>query len=69
MSIVFSTFGLSPWGTEVTTPEYWDCECEENYIHPKSQKKCHICNTFSKDQPDSRISEVIDSGFILQKEK
>lgn len=21
---------------DLTNPNYWDCECEENYIHPKS---------------------------------
>lgn len=42
-----------------TTQEYWDCECKENYIHPKSQNKCFLCRTSADERPDSRIIEVI----------
>jgi len=42
-----------------TTPLYWDCECEYNYIHEKSKKPfCPVCNTHHDDQPDSRPFEV-----------
>ena len=41
------------------TEEYWDCECQYNYIHPKSQKYCKECKAISKNQPDSRLSEVL----------
>jgi hypothetical protein len=42
----------------ITTPNYWDCECEHNYIHPKIVKECPICHTHPDKQPDSRVSEV-----------
>lgn len=48
-----------------TTEKYWDCECEKNYIHPKSQKVCFICNTVATDQPDSRVEEVLAQGLPL----
>ena len=42
-----------------TTPLFWDCECEEFYIHDKDLcTECSICGTHMDDQPDSRISEV-----------
>ena len=38
---------------------YWDCECEEDYIHEKAKKKyCVKCNTLHFNQPDSRQNEV-----------
>ena len=42
----------------LTTEKYWDCECEVNYINPKSNDKCMLCGTFREDSPDSRVSEV-----------
>jgi len=41
-----------------TTSLFWDCECEENYIHPKDDALCPRCNTYRDDQPDSMVSEV-----------
>jgi len=38
--------------------EYWDCECVENYIHPKSKPICGRCQAKAEDQPDSRANEV-----------
>ena len=42
----------------MTTSHFWDCECEFNYIHPKSQRTCTLCNTVSDEQPDSIVEEV-----------
>ncbi len=38
--------------------EYWDCECNNNYIHNKGEFTCVLCNAISDDQPDSRVNEV-----------
>lgn len=48
-----------------TTEKYWDCECIDNFIHPKSQKECSICGAIAGEQPDSRINEVVMQGFPL----
>jgi hypothetical protein len=50
----------------LTTDEYWDCECLNNYIHPKNQKTCFKCCTKADEQPDSRVSEVLAAGFLLR---
>ena len=42
----------------VLNGNYWDCECEKDYIRPKSKPECFICNTCEDDQPDSRADEV-----------
>ena len=51
--------------TPVTDPNYWDCECEDKYIHHKSaRKECPKCGTFQEDQPDSRVNEIADKSNI-----
>jgi len=45
-----------------TTEKFWDCECEHNYIHPKTTKDCKLCKA---KQEDSIISEVIKQGFKI----
>jgi len=44
---------------------YWDCECEENYIHPRTQAKCEVCGALAEDQPDSHADEVEAMDFDL----
>jgi hypothetical protein len=44
---------------DATTDDYWDCECEDNYINKKSVTlHCPNCNSREHEQPDSRVSEV-----------
>ena len=42
----------------ITTPDYWDCECENNYIHPRKHDECKVCGSIEEEQPESRLSEV-----------
>ena len=41
-----------------TTSQYWDCECEDNYIHPNTEDKCDRCGAVREEQPNSRKIEV-----------
>ena len=43
-----------------TNPDFWDCECEYDYIHNKKESdlNCEKCNTSHEEQPDSREIEV-----------
>lgn len=41
------------------TDKFWDCECEENYIHPYSEDTCPICGAERDTQPDSCVNEVV----------
>lgn len=45
--------------TEETTEGYWDCNCDEDFIHSKKETSCNKCGAKSNDQPDSRINEVV----------
>jgi len=49
----------------VLTPKYWDCECAENYIHPRSVSSCAICKSRRSEQPQSRVNEVVAHGLPL----
>lgn len=49
----------------ILTSQYWDCECEHNYIHPKSLAQCPVCQATSDEQPDSRLNEVRERGLNI----
>ena len=58
--------GRKTAGKEVlTTEKYWDCECEKNFIHPKSQSGCGKCGSAPDQQPYSREDEVLRFGLSL----
>lgn len=44
-----------------TTPYFWDCECKDKFIRPKSVDMCLACGAASGNQPDSRVSEVVSA--------
>ena len=48
-----------------TTERYWDCECKDDFIHPKTQTCCNICGAIAEEHPDSRINEVLMQGLPL----
>lgn len=57
--------GRISYGKDFSTAgNFWDCECQVedfNYIHRKYVTVyCSICGTHEKDQPDSRVNEVMD---------
>lgn len=37
---------------------YWDCECDESYIHPDNHDHCPVCDAVQDDQPASHAAEV-----------
>ena len=46
-------------GGVCTTDKYWDCECDNDYIHPKSQHRCEKCGASSEEGPDAHVLEVV----------
>lgn len=48
-----------------TTSLFWDCECEENFIHPVIQVECFLCKTRRDDQPNARVDEVLNHSSWL----
>ncbi len=41
-----------------TNPNYWDCDCDINYIHPKTVPVCPRCEARAETQPDARQEEI-----------
>ncbi|CAM3777528.1 hypothetical protein LIHA111178_07970 [Litorimonas haliclonae] len=44
--------------SDITTPDYWDCECPTDYVHRSFVSSCHLCGALREEQPDSRRTEV-----------
>ena len=44
-----------------TVTEFWDCECELDYIHKYKIKYCKKCNCSRDSSPNSRLDEVVDN--------
>ncbi len=42
-----------------TTSLFWECECEEAYIHPLYRDECCACGVRREDAPDARLLEVV----------
>jgi len=44
-----------------TCTNYWDCDCDTNYIHYKKLSRCNNCDAdwITCDTPDSRVDEVL----------
>jgi len=42
-----------------TDPRYWDCDCDNKYIHLKTDKlSCSICGMTEDECSDSRPNEI-----------
>jgi hypothetical protein len=46
-------------GAFLTTPLFWDCNCDDAYIHPRTHKVCGICGETRAESPDARVREII----------
>lgn len=50
--------GKPPSKTFATSQLFWDCECDEHYIHPASEAECYACMARRDESPDSRVDEI-----------
>ncbi len=48
-----------------TTPLFWDCECEEYYIHSFLEEDCPACKVTQAESPDARVDEVLSHSHEL----
>ena len=42
-----------------TTPLFWDCECERDYIHACLEEACPVCKATQEESPNARVDEVL----------
>lgn len=45
------------------TLDYWDCECEKEYIHTIIDDECPVCKARREDMPNSIKSEVVTENM------
>ncbi len=46
-------------GGVITDPNYWDCECDVDYIHHMSDvEPCDQCGAVPDEQPNSHVAEI-----------
>ena len=45
-------------GDIILNLNYWDCECEDNYIHRIDDLECPKCGALQNESPNSRANEV-----------
>ena len=57
---------LEKIGDITLTDEYWDCDCEDNYIKPVSLECCEICWAYQDQSSDSRLNEVLEKGLPVE---
>ena len=55
-----NTFGerLETVGTIVLNLDFWDCGCDNGYIHPVDRRECTFCGWTQENGPSSREEEV-----------
>lgn len=52
---------------EITSDCFWDCECDERYIHLKSEPMCPVCGAKADESPDSRFDEIAEGTHFYNK--
>lgn len=48
----------------LTCSAFWDCECDTNYIHRKTEKACPRCGVTKEEGPDARVNEILDLSYL-----
>jgi Zn finger protein HypA/HybF involved in hydrogenase expression len=44
----------------VTTPNYWECDCEDKYLNPvEGNIECEQCHVTADDALDARLHDVL----------
>ena len=54
-------------GSPELSSDYWDCQCDEKYIHPNSSDKCSRCGAERDEMPDSHQNEVGEGTHFYSK--
>jgi hypothetical protein len=57
------THHADSYGGFYTTSLFWDCSCEERYIHAYTRPDCPACGDRREDAPDARVFEVFHNAL------
>jgi hypothetical protein len=44
---------------------FWDCECEDAFIHLFTEDSCLACEARREEQPPSRVNEILQHAQDL----
>ena len=44
-----------------TTFEFWECECDDKFIHKHDEIECLHCNSIKDESPDARLYDVVQN--------
>lgn len=44
-----------------TTFEFWECECEDMFLHTHDEAECPHCRSVKDESPDARLYDVIQN--------
>lgn len=58
IAITHDGFKVEKIGGVMLALEFWDCECDTDYIHSNDEDQCEICGATREDQPHSRVGAV-----------
>ena len=47
------------------TDKYWECGCEEDYLHTIEEDTCSVCSMSYKDGSEARVKDVLAAGLPL----
>lgn len=53
----------------VTVRGYWECHCEDNFVHIPGDPECLRCGDIPQDSPDARLNNalsIMDMDDILE---
>jgi len=53
------TYHADSHGGFYTTSLFWDCSCDEHYIHPFTQPDCPACGDCREEAPEAHVTEVL----------
>lgn len=53
---------MSMYSEIILDMDFWDCECDEDFIHSRFREFCIRCGSLRSEQPNSRANEV--SHFV-----
>ena len=61
---------IEKYGDVITVEDFWDCECDNDYIHRKNDESCPVCTCSREEMPDSMLVEVLaEFGDKLTREE
>jgi len=42
-----------------TTTDFWECQCQENFIHPIFKRRCPKCKAWAEESPNARVEDIL----------